>query len=46
MSSKVSYDYKKAMKFIGEQEIASMCDIVESAKEVLVSKQGAGNDFL
>ena len=46
MSSKVTYDYKKAMKFIGEQEIASMCDIVESAKEVLVSKQGAGNDFL
>ena len=46
MSSKVTYDYKKAMKFIGEQEIASMCDIVESAKEVLVSKSGAGNDFL
>ncbi|MBQ6129282.1 MAG: glucose-6-phosphate isomerase [Lachnospiraceae bacterium] len=46
MSSKVTYDYKKAMKFIGEHEIASMCDIVESAKEVLVSKQGAGNDFL
>ena len=46
MSSKVTYDYKKAMKFIGEHDIASMCDIVESAKEVLVSKQGAGNDFL
>jgi len=46
MSSKVTYDYSKAMQFIGEQEIASMCDIVENAKDVLVSKSGAGNDFL
>ncbi len=46
MSSKVTYDYSKAMQFIGEQEIASMCDIVENAREVLVSKSGAGNDFL
>ncbi len=46
MSTKVTYDYSKAMQFISEQEIASMCDIVESAKEVLVSKSGAGNDFL
>ena len=46
MSSKVTYDYSKAMQFIGEQEIKSMCDIVENAKEVLVSKSGAGNDFL
>ena len=46
MSTKVTYDYSKAMQFIGEQEIKSMCDIVENAKEVLVSKSGAGNDFL
>ena len=46
MSSKVTYDYSKAMQFIGEQEINSMCDIVENAKEVLVSKSGSGNDFL
>ena len=46
MSTKVTYDYSKAMQFISEQEIASMCDIVENAKEVLVSKSGAGNDFL
>ncbi len=46
MSSKVTYDYSKAMQFIGEQEIKSMCEIVENAKEVLVSKSGAGNDFL
>ena len=46
MSTKVTYDYSKAMQFIGEQEISSMCEIVENAKEVLVSKSGAGNDFL
>lgn len=46
MSTKVTYDYSKAMQFIGEQEVKSMCDIVENAKEVLVSKSGAGNDFL
>ena len=46
MSTKVTYDHSKAMQFISEQEIASMCDIVENAKEVLVSKSGAGNDFL
>ena len=46
MSTKVTYDYSKAMQFISEQEIESMCDIVENAKEVLVSKSGAGNDFL
>ncbi len=46
MSTKVTYDYSKAMQFINEQEISSMCDIVENAKEVLVSKSGAGNDFL
>ena len=46
MSTKVTFDYSKAMQFIGEQEIASMCEIVENAKETLVSKSGAGNDFL
>ncbi|MCR5474991.1 MAG: glucose-6-phosphate isomerase [Lachnospiraceae bacterium] len=46
MSTKVTYDHSKAKQFISEQEIASMCDIVENAREVLVSKSGAGNDFL
>ena len=46
MSTKVTYDYSKASQFISEQEVKSMCDIVENAKEVLVSKSGAGNDFL
>ena len=35
MSTKVTYDYSKAMQFIGQQEIASMCDIVENARDVL-----------
>ena len=46
MSTKVTYDYSKAMPFISEQEVKMMCDIVENAKETLVSKSGAGNDFL
>ena len=46
MSTKVTYDYSKAMQFISEQEVNMMCEIVENAKETLVSKSGAGNDFL
>ena len=46
MSTKVSYDYSKAAQFISEHEIEYMCGIVENAKELLVSKEGAGNDFL
>ena len=46
MSTKVTYDYSKAAPFIKEQEVESMCRIVEDAKDLLVSKEGAGNDFL
>ena len=46
MSTKVTYDYSKAAPFIKEHEIESMCRIVEDAKDLLVSKEGAGNDFL
>lgn len=46
MSTKVTYDYSKAAPFVKEQEIDSMCRIVEDAKDLLVSKSGAGNDFL
>ena len=44
--AKVSFDYSKAAKFIREDEIASMKKLAEDAKEVLVSKSGAGNDYL
>ncbi|MCR5788707.1 MAG: glucose-6-phosphate isomerase [Lachnospiraceae bacterium] len=42
----VTYDYSKAASFIGEQEIASMQKLIADAKDTLVQKNGAGNDFL
>ena len=44
--SKVTFDYSKASSFIGSHEVDSMKRQAESAKELLVSKTGAGNDFL
>lgn len=44
--SKVTFDYSKAASFIGENEVESMKKLALDAKEVLVSKSGAGNDFL
>ena len=44
--SKVTFDYSKAASFIGENEVESMRKLALDAKEVLVSKTGAGNDFL
>ncbi len=46
MSKHVTFDYSLAKKFIGEAEVTSMESIVSAAKDTLVSKQGAGNDFL
>ncbi len=46
MSSKVTFDYSKASGFIGENEVTSMKKIVAAAKDELVSRSGAGNDFL
>lgn len=43
---KVTFDYSKAASFISEDEVKSMSRIAESAKELLLSRQGAGNDFL
>ncbi len=44
--SKVTFDYSKAVPFIGENEVESMKKLALDAKEVLVNKTGAGNDFL
>ena len=44
--NKVTFDYSKASSFIQEHEIDSMKKLAMDAKEVLVSKTGAGNDFL
>lgn len=44
--AKVTFDYSKASKFISDDEVVAMKKIAEDAKEVLVNKSGAGNDFL
>lgn len=44
--AKVTFDYSKTAQFISEGEIASMKKLTLDAKETLVSKDGAGNDFL
>ncbi|MCI8551267.1 MAG: glucose-6-phosphate isomerase [Lachnospiraceae bacterium] len=42
----VTFDYSKTASFISEDEIKNMKKLALDAKEVLVSKSGAGNDFL
>lgn len=46
MSTKVTYDYSKAAPFISADEVANIENQVMAAKELLVSRTGAGNDFL
>lgn len=43
---KISFDYSKAAGFISEEEVSYMSKLVADAKELLVSREGAGNDFL
>ena len=44
--SKVTFDYSKAASFIKDHEVESMKKLALDAKDLLVSKEGAGNDFL
>lgn len=44
--AKVTFDYSKASSFISKEEMAIMEKLANDAKETLVSKTGAGNDFL
>ena len=44
--SKVTYDYSKTSKFISEDEVKNIAKQVEDAKDLLMSRKGAGNDFL
>ena len=44
--SKVTYDYSKALAFISEEEVELIRPQAEEAKELMLSKKGAGNDFL
>ena len=46
MSRQITFDYSKAGSFISEEEIGYMKKLTLDAKETLVSKTGAGNDFL
>lgn len=46
MSGKVTFDYSRTAGVIHANEVESMKAIAEAAKEVLVSRSGAGNDFL
>ena len=44
--NKVTYDYSKAAPFVAEHEMENYKKAVLEAKDLLVSKTGAGNDFL
>ncbi len=46
MSKQVTFDYSKTSDFISQEEIGYMKKLALSAKEELVNKTGAGNDFL
>ena len=42
----LKFNYKKALPFIGQNEIDNMAEYVKSAHTMLHEKTGAGNDFL
>lgn len=44
--AKVTFDYKKAEKFITAEEVKNIEKQVMDAKDLLLSRNGAGNDFL
>lgn len=44
--SKITFDYSKASGFIQDHEVESMKKITSDAKELLLSRKGAGKDFL
>lgn len=44
--AKVTFDYSKAASFVSADEVENMRVQAAAAKDVLVGKSGAGNDFL
>ena len=46
MANKVSFDYSVANKFFSQPEMDMIKTSVEAAKNQLINKSGAGNDFL
>jgi glucose-6-phosphate isomerase len=45
MSKTVTFDYSKAAGFVSAEELANFKSTVMTARETLVNKTGAGNDF-
>ncbi len=46
MNNKVTFDYSAAKGFINDSEIEMIEKLAENAKEELLNRTGAGNDFL
>lgn len=46
MQNKVRFDSSASNVFVRAHEVESMAKLAEDAKEVLLSRKGAGNDFL
>lgn len=46
MGREVTFDYSKAASFVRAEELENMKSAVMCAKDVLVNRTGAGNDFL
>lgn len=46
MSNLVSFDYSTASRFVAEHEVEMNAKLAQDAKELLLSRQGAGNNFL
>ena len=46
MNKTVSFDYSKAAGFLGADELQNFKTITLNAKDTLLSRSGAGNDFL
>ena len=44
--SKVTFDYSKACGFVKEHEMQYMSELAAQAKDKLLARTGAGNDFL
>ena len=44
--SKITFDYSKASQFISDHEVEYMKKLTDDAKDLLLGKSGAGNDFL
>ena len=46
MGKEVTFDYSKAAEFISAEEMANFKTTVMAAKDTLLGRSGAGNDFL